>query len=80
VARFVFDFADESSVLQAYSCLSFLLNSLLSSKNGIFGLLATDFYVKLFALMRSCRNAVDPGDEELNKVSSTSYQLQISFV
>lgn len=67
VARFVFDFADETSVHQAYVCLSFLLNSLLNSKNGKFGLLATDFYIKLFALMRSCRNAVNPEDEELNK-------------
>ena len=79
VARFVFDFADETSVHQAYVCLSFLLNSLLNSKNGKFGLLATDFYIKLFALMRSCRNAVNPEDEELNKVNMASYQPQISF-
>ncbi|XP_021942836.1 sister chromatid cohesion protein PDS5 homolog A-B-like isoform X2 [Zootermopsis nevadensis] len=67
VARYVFDFTDETSAHRAYTCLSFLLNSLLSSKNGKFGLLATDFYVKLFALMRSCKNAVTLDDEELNK-------------
>jgi hypothetical protein len=73
VARFVFDFTDETSAHRAYTCLSFLLNSLLNSKNGKFGLLATDFYVKLFALMRSCKNAVNPEDEELNKASLTGY-------
>jgi hypothetical protein len=68
VARFVFDFADETSVHRTYSCLSFLFNSLLGSKNG-FGFLATVFHFKLFGLMRCCRNAINPEDEELNKVS-----------
>jgi len=80
VARFVFDFNDETSTHRAYICLSFLLNSLLSSKNGEFGLLATDFYVKLFALMRTCRNAINPEDEELNKASLTGYQLQFRYI
>ena len=79
VARFVFDFADETSVCRAYLCLSFLFNSLLGSRNGKCGLLATVFHFKLFGLMRCSRNAVNPEDEELNKVSLASYHLQISF-
>jgi hypothetical protein len=79
VARFVFDFTDESSIHRAYTCLSFLLNSLLGSKNGKFGSLATDFYVQLFSLMRSCKNAVNPEDEELNKASLTGYVLQFTY-
>jgi hypothetical protein len=69
IARFVLDFTDDSSVQRAYVCLFFLFNSLLGSKNGSFGFLATEFYRKLFALMRSCRNTVNPEDEELNKAS-----------
>jgi hypothetical protein len=76
VARFVLDFTDDTSVQRAYICLFFLLNSLLSSKNGNFGLLTTDFYIKLFALMRSCRNTVNPEDEELNKASMLYYQVK----
>jgi hypothetical protein len=68
VARFVFDFSDKTSVHRTYSCLSFLFNSLLGSRNG-FGFLATEFHFKLFGLMRCCRNAINPEDEELNKVS-----------
>ena len=78
VAVCVFDFTDETSVCHAYSCLSFLFNSLLGSMNG-FGFLATAFHFKLFNLMRCGRNAITPEDEELNKVSLASYHSQISF-
>jgi len=78
VAVYVFDFTDETSVCRAYSCLSFLLNSLLRSRNG-HGILCTAFHFKLFSLMRCGRNAITPEDEELNKVSFASYHSQISF-
>lgn len=80
VARFVLDFTDDTSVQRAYVCLFFLLNSLLSSKNGNFGLLATDFYIKLFELMRSCRNTVNTEDEELNKASLSSHQIKKEYI
>jgi len=78
VAVYVFDFTDETSVCRAYSCLSFLFNSLLGSRNG-FGFLATAFHFKLFGLMRCGRNAITPKDEDLNRVSLASYHSQISF-
>ena len=78
VAFYVFDFTDETSVCRTYSCLSFLFNSLLGRRNG-FGFLATEFYFKLFGLMRCGRNVIAPEDEEFNKVSLASYHPQISF-
>jgi len=78
VAVYVFDFGDETSVCRAYSCLSFLFNSLLGKRNG-FGFLAIVFHFKLFGLMRCGRNAFTPEDEELNKVSLASCHPQISF-
>jgi hypothetical protein len=79
VALYAFDFTDETSVCRAYSCLSFLFNSLLGSRNGS-GFIATVFHFKLLGLMRCGRNAIAPEDEEFNKVSLASYQPQISFV
>jgi len=78
LAVYVFDFTDETSVCCAYSCLSFLFNSLLGSRNEC-GFLATAFPFNLFGLMTCGRNAINPKDEELNKVSFASYHSQISF-